>query len=105
MVTYEIEANTDTSQFCQDDLWRLEFYAPIDDHARVLCWVNNMPRTVAETFQAQWRRGVNIRCIWCSRCPVGTVGNGHRHDALPEERGWLMGELDKVRIMPMREAA
>lgn len=103
MITYKISRDAPRSDAAVDDLWRLEFRAPIGDYDDVLIWVDNVHVRTAHWIQEQSRKGSNTRHIWCSRCP-GIIRAPHEHDALPEERGWLHSEMRDVRIMPMREA-
>lgn len=104
MMTYEIDSDP-VSGPVSDDLWRLEFRAPIDGQ-QVLCWVDNICHASALEFQQSWRRDPNLRRFFCRRCNSEEEIRDHprEHDALPEERGWHNRDITQIRIMPMREA-
>lgn len=104
MITHEIDAGPVPAGLAADELWRLEFRAPVEDYDEVLCWANNMLRREAEEFLANWKAGADQHHIWCSNCPAGQVSSPHKHQNLPEQRGWHLSEISHVRIMPMREA-
>jgi hypothetical protein len=104
MLTYEIQS-PEPPRVATDELWRVEFCAPVFDYDQVLCWVDNVPRQAAEALLQFWRTQPEGHWqTWCQRCPEGVIPSPHEHDALPEERGWAFTEMTSMRIMPMREA-
>jgi hypothetical protein len=104
MLTYEIDLRVCAGEHASDDLWRMEFRAPVNGHDGVLVWIDNMPREAAIAVARRWRTSPAHRVVWCRRCPGPQIPSPHEHDALPEEQGWVHSEMANLRIMPMREA-
>lgn len=88
----------ETSTGPADDLWRVEFYVPVDGKDE-LCWQNNRPRRRAENFVANWKRQEGT-AIFCRHCPDQDFVLCDHADA----HYWPYSEITRVRIMPMREA-
>jgi hypothetical protein len=105
MLTYEVYMPAPETAVAGDELWRVEFRAPMNGHNDVLIWVDNIPREAAILVQNRAEEDSEYRCSFCRRCPAGDMTSQHDyHDDLPEERGWFYKEMTSVRIMPMREA-
>ncbi len=81
-----------------DEPWRIEFWTAAGQH-----WVNDVPKSSAESFYRAWKTGSTARAKFCKLCPA-TDSSDCTHDERPEQRGWLFSEMTKVRVMPMREA-
>jgi hypothetical protein len=104
--TYEIDMGYPVPKRVTDDLWRVQFYAPVPGLGMALCWVDNMPSEAAQRLVHRWRTQPPGRQMWCRLCHAG-IGRAARHlehDQLPEQRGWLYSEITGMRGMPMREA-
>ena len=81
-----------------DDLWRIEF-----DTAGQRHWISNVEEPMAFGVFRRWQDRDPGRLINCLACPQSS-NSPCPHDELPEQRGWLFTEIERMRIMPMREA-
>lgn len=84
-----------------DDLWAVQFIAPIDGHLQD-CLMSDMSHSAAERALRLWRTMPDRRQIWCRSCPLGDIPHCP-HSGDPGWFGWANREIREMRIMPMRE--
>lgn len=100
MKELESEAATEATD---GELYRIEFWAPHGGQLEFFS-TNTSTRSNAENLLRKWRDQDPGLAIFCGTCPPAESVECPHLGIQPDAYAWRYPELDRLRIMPAREA-